>query len=352
MALVYRLLGMVAALNKGLSGWRLTLGFWGVPIAPFHLLLLIGMVVATWYGALYVRDGLLNDQTPLSLPFKEVPGRADLTNRYVSVAGWLAPQASQTFLTKSRSGQETVDAVYVPFGSDDQADPVLLVKYPQSMTQKAVHLATITGMLRAPDSRLQESAAQIKARFAPTKLDLTNVLVADESPANPWLFGPLVIASILFCGMLIYTYFTGWSVYRRLGRNRPGIAQAPPEGEASPFLDLQVSGTFTEHGGSLRYLHDAPSRLVLTVTGELALETQFVTDHGAATCSIVLQLATITSWDVGWLYFGFTVRPAVRLRFVDSNTRRRAVIFVKFPNEEHRQTFLAQVNGTSGYRLD
>jgi hypothetical protein len=352
MALVYRLLGMVAPLNKGLSERWLTVAY-RVPIAPLLILVLIGLVAAICYCVLSAREGLLNDPTPISLSFKEVPGRADLTNRYVSVAGLLVPQGSQTFITKRSSGEETIDAVYVPFEGEDEASAVLLVKYAGRPGEKDAHPATVTGMLRAPDERLQEKAAHIKARFAPATIDLTNVLVADDYPANPWLFGPLAIASALLFGMLLFTYFTGSTVYRRLGRPVPELASPLSEGELRPFLDLRVSGTFTEHGGSVRYFHDAPSHLVPTGTGDLALETQLVTDNKeTTTCSIVLKLATITSWDVGWLYFGFTVQPGVRLRFFDGNTNRATVVYVKFPDEAHRRAFLAEVSRIPGYKLD
>jgi hypothetical protein len=223
MSLVYRLLGIVAALNRGLSQWRLTY-FFVVPVAPFHWLLMIGLAVATYFFALSARDGFINDQSPTSLPFKQVLGRKELANRYVSVSGMLVPEGSQAFVTKRRGGNETVDAVYVPFVTEDEANPILFVKYKQPPSNKVAHNATVAGMLRAPDSRLQGKATEIKNRFAPSPIDLTNVLDADDRPPKPWPFLALSIASGLFCGMMLYTRLTKWTVYRR--RDNTALSQA------------------------------------------------------------------------------------------------------------------------------
>lgn len=350
MGLVYRLLGMVAALNRGLSQWRLTYLF-VVPIAPFHWLLMIGLAVATYFFALSARDGLINDQWPTSLPFKQVLGRKDLTNRYVSISGMLAPESSQTFVTKHRGGNKTVDAVYVPFVTEDESSPVLFIKYKQTPSNKVAHNATVTGMLRAPDSRLRGEAPQIKDTFAPLTIDFTNVLDADDRPPKPWPFIALSIASGLFCGMMLYTRLVKWTVFRRLGSTASHFADATSVGEESPDLDLKVTGSFTQDWGSIQHFHDAPAQLVLTGTGELAFATMVMVDKAAVPCSIVIKPDGLKSRDEGLLYYGFTAHPAVRLRFIDGPTGRESVAFVKVADEAQRRTFLEVVNRTPGYKL-
>lgn len=349
MGLVYRLLGMAATVNRGLSQWRLT--YFLVPIAPFNWLLMIGLAVATYSFALSARDGYINDQSPTSLPFKQVVGREDLNNRYVSISGMLAPEGTQTFVTKRRGGKQTVDAVYVPFVTEDESIPILFVKQQQEPSNKKTHKATVTGMLRAPDYRLQEKAMEIKNSFAPSVIDLTNVLDADDRPPNPWPFVALTVASGLFCGMMLYTRLTKWTVYRRLGTTTFDFAKATSVGEESPDLDLKVTGSFMQYGGFIQHLHDAPAQLLLTGTGELVLAMMVMTDNAAVPCSIVIKPDSLKSWDAGLLYYGLTAHPAVRLRFIDSNTGREAVAFVKVTDEAQRRAFLKVVNRTPGYKL-
>jgi hypothetical protein len=350
MSLFYRLLGMVAALGKGLSQLRLTLHF-VFPIAPCHWLLMIGLVVATYFFVLSARDGFINESSPTALPFKQVLERKDLTNRYVSISGMLAPEGSQTFVKKRRGGDETVDAVYVPFGTEDESSPILFVKYKQAPSNKTAHTATVTGMLRAPNSRLQEKAREIKDRFAPATIDLTNVLDAEDRPPRPWPFVALSSACGLLCAMMLYTRFMKWTVYRRVDSFALAFASATSAVGESPELDLRVTGPFKQHGGSMQYVHDAPAHLVVTPAGELAFATTVVTDEAVLRCSIVMKPDGLKSWDEGLLYCGFTAHPAVRQRFIDGNTGREAVAFVKLADEAQRRAFLQVVTTTPGYKL-
>jgi hypothetical protein len=349
MSLIYRLLGMVAALTRGLSQLRLTY-FFLIPIAPFHWLLMIGFLAAAYFFALSARDGLINEPTPTALSFKEVFEREDLTNRYVSVSGMLVPAATQTFVTKHRGGGETVDAVYVPFVTEDQANSVLLVKYKEAPPKKGPHQATVTGMLRAPNARLKEKSTEIRNRFAPATIDWTNVLDADDRPPRPWPFVALSSACAILCAMMLYTRLKNWTIYRRLGRTARDFADAPSAAEEVPDLDLRVTGSFTLPGGALR-LHDAPAQLVLSPEGELTFAAMVVEDKNLMPGSIVIQPDTVESWDEGVLYYGFTARPAVRLRFIDGNTGRESVAFVKLPDEAQREAFLQLLAKTPGYNL-
>jgi hypothetical protein len=343
--LFFRLLGVAAALTKRLSQWRFAA--FGVPLAPFHWLLMIGLAVAAFFCGRAANEGFINAGPPTVVPFKEVLDKKDLTNRYVSVSGMLVPEGRQIFATKRRGGGETVDAVYVPLVGEGS---VLLVRYGQVPSKKDMHHAVITGMLRTPDSRLREKLPEIKDRVAPVTLDVTNVLHAEDRPPPPWPFAALAAACGLFCGMMLYTRATKWTVYRRRGSAGSALAAvAQASGEESPGLDLRVTGSFAEHGGSIEYFYDAPAQMVMTSTGELGFAAMVMADEAVVPYTVILKSGSLESWDEGVLYFGLRANPAVRLRFVDANTGRASRAFVKFVDQGQRRAFLLVLTSTQGY---
>jgi hypothetical protein len=178
-----------------------------VNFIPINWIVMIGLAIATIIVTQKARDGLVNSNVPMALPFQEAIGRKDLTNRFVSVSGILVPEASQTFIRSSRRHGDKVEAVYVPFFTEDKATPMLFVQYSEALAEKTAHQATATGMLRSPDSRLVEKAPQIQKRFAPSTFDLANVLVAGEQPGSPWQYVALAVTFGFLCVSMLYARF-------------------------------------------------------------------------------------------------------------------------------------------------
>jgi hypothetical protein len=368
MGLVYRLLGVVAWVGRGLSSWRLNY------VVPLHWVVVIASAGAALRAAETAHDGFINGQSPTTLPLKEVIGRKDLIGRYVSVSGALIPEGSQTFVTRRGGGGETVDAVYVPFVTEEKSSPILFVKYTKAPPEGAARKATVAGMLRAPDALLREKAAEINKRFAPSGVDLTNLLDAEGRPAQPWPFVALSITGGLLCGMMLWTRFTKWTVYRRLDGAAPGSVSAAPGVGEFPGLDVRVTGSFTRQAtaglargapmrvsrllvgcvraaGSALFVQDAPARTVITPAGELAFETMGVDGKAAVPFRIVIKPDGIKSWDRGLLYYAFGAHPAVRLRFTDGSSGRESVAFVTAADDARLESFLGVVTRTPGYAL-
>jgi GYF domain 2 len=213
MFLGYRLLQTGAWLNHHLSGWRVNF-FW-----PADWVVMFVLAGACLSSAVTACKAFIHDDPPVALPIREALGRRDLTNRYVSVSGTLLAKWRQAFVRRGGRAEEAIEAVYVPFAAEDESTPILFVKYKQAPALDAAHPATVSGMLRPPDSQLLEKAPEIKQRI-PVTIDWTNVLSADDRPPNPWPSLALAVACGLLAGMMFFAKLLCWPMSPSPGQCR------------------------------------------------------------------------------------------------------------------------------------
>ncbi len=366
MSFVYRFLGIVARVNQTLNRYRVNF----IPLS-FGLTLFLGVA---FLGSLFsARAGLEFNPKPAVRTVAEAIQHKNDKSGYVTVKGALDSETGFQESSVDKNSNKTLSVTYYDAILDTKERAVLFVKRAggENEVNKESKKSTgganpdseqkpvptqITGMLTSAGSDVQTELRKFatSSKGDPITVETEYILEEGEKPVDPvitlvWMgiSGPLFLAFIL-------TWVWHYVVFEKAGEQSAtvNIATSVPE----QGIDLRVSGRFSLDGKTTKRFLNVPSFIAPLETGEMALlsnidaSTRFMgitTGKQAGIWAIVLAQNGLHGMELGNLYDGTAVRPAIRIRFQAGSGSETAVL--SFATSTQREFVLAELNRYAGY---
>jgi hypothetical protein len=324
----------------------------GIPGSWAILILLAGLTAG---AGVMLAEALRNANVTKTATILDVKN-GNVANTHVTLHG--------KFETDYAIGQGGADdpqhikAVYVPLVDGNNAVYVRLQDTPQD---KAIAAGDqVTGMVRNIDSDLRDNIKTADVRPGPFSTDERYYLSANENPANPLIWLPLVLLGCLICLFLLSTILMRYVVFRPGAIDSPmtkisDLASRPTAGATQTPMVVRASGIFlfsTNPKVKRRFLA-VPAIPTEMASGDKGLATQLDASesfHGAVTknlnglWSITFQKGSISDLRPGTQYLGTTPTPALRFQYIDPTTTKLRTITIAFAKEDDRDTLRRQLS--------
>jgi hypothetical protein len=324
MVLVYRALGIAAAVNSALSRYR-------VNFVPGNFIL-GGVAVCVfvfnaggWLEA--VENGTEARTIPLGQLTPERIGRV----HFVKTSGTLVPEAGFQYGEQDESGNiKKVKMEFVPI-VDRESGRGMFVQLPAShrFGQEPQDLE-ISGMVRPMQEVLARELRGTNFEYGGVQMLPDYILVADETPgeASSWQLGAALSGGVvLVFGLLL------------LKRNTIFVAGAAEADASEGGVDLTtvgVTGTFLLETHKQRFLN-VPAAINTLDNGDAAFFSNIDASSNfmgvryserAGIWMLPIAAGSIQNVQQGVLYYGTKAMPAVRFdyRETGSNASRNAVV--------------------------
>lgn len=355
MTIVYRLLGIAARLNERMSHFSIN-------FVPFNWIVMGALTVLFGYSAVEARDAVVNGKTPRAVSVGEVLDHKDLNRNYVSVKGMEVSEPVFQKVSRMEGSQaETVEESYVAL-VDPAAVRALLVQRHGAFGEGAdakVTEATITGMLVPIESDLKAKLAQTGGKVDDVPVETDYMLVEGNAPGDATTFVPLTFVSGLLLAVFGLTFALKYVIFQKTApaMNVPGI---PPAIDPQRGIDLRVTGKFVLDAKNSRRFLNVNAGLFRLETGDVALVSNIdassrfygvTTSKRVGLWSIVLSPNGLQKLELGRLYDGFGARPAVRIRYVEVDSRSAASAILSFGSESERDMMIGEIHRLAGYSL-
>ena len=336
MDFLYRVLGVVARMNERMSRFR-------VNFIPSN----IGLMLVT--GAVAFGSGLAAIMGVVEAGPPRTVRVADVLNHqggrsYVRVTGVLHTDIS---LTETREGSGSVERTWVPL-TDGSGKHGILVEVKEGSSDQKPGIVTLTGMLSTPSTALSEELSNKGNKIHGVEIDRETTLEEGGAPADPLLMAGVFLLSGAVAVMMLATLCMQYVVFRKTG-----AAPAPTGAAAWPEnLVVRTTGRFVLDGQHSQRFLNVSSVLTELETGETALlanidaSSRFMgitTSKRAGIWAIILQPNSVKDVQLGLMYVGFAVLPALRFNFTDAADRRFANAIVTCESVTERDQVLRRL---------
>jgi hypothetical protein len=192
MSLLYRVLGMAAAVNQFL--WRHRINF-----VPLNLVL-VGTAAALFvFYATSWEEAVRNGATPRTLPLAAITA-ATPEGSFVRTSGLIAPEVGYGYGEEGKDGKlKKTDMEFIPLVDPDAERGVFVQVDRPGRFGKTMHNAEVTGMLRPMQEFLARELRPINFKRAGVQMLPAYVLVADDTPGDPgsWQVGAAITGVIV-----------------------------------------------------------------------------------------------------------------------------------------------------------
>lgn len=327
MSALYYILGVVAKMNAGM--WRFRINF--VPIN----VVLIGALGFWGFASLQSAiEGSHNEHTPVTISIAQIHDDATIAQNYVAVTGYDIPKALYEYGDKGSNGEFTrVETSWSPL-VDTASQRMLLVQHAGKTPGGYAHGATVTGMLREVPGDIRRALAAHHDSIQGVPVETRYVLVAGEQPADSITSTLTGAALLAVVALFLIASFKRNTIFQRASLGSPvsKVKSAEP-------LKVGATGTFSlEQQGNVveKRFVGMPAVLGRLDNGNPALfsnidaSSRFMgvtTSKAAGIWILTIPAGSIQKSQVGFLYWGATRRPALRVWYSTApSVKRQAII--------------------------
>jgi len=319
MRFLYHCLGAVAKANSTL--WRYRINFIPLNVVGIFVLGTIGLV--SWDSA---AEALRNSEIALQVSFKQLHDQ-EIVQNYVKVSGLFIPSALYEYTSNG-----TIEKSWAPM-VDLERKRVILVQRSGRIADGEPQVVTLSGMLRPVGDDLLKRIAEDKNQVESIPIETKYMLVDGESPTNARVavIGAVLTFFVLGCVALVILMRN--TVFQTSGRMTVMSSTSDPNLPAR----VRATGRFVLDANTARRFVSMPALLTMVdgfpvLLSNIDASSRFMgirTKERAGIWSIAMKPGTLRDAELGFLYFGFSRQPALRLSYSDSeNAIRRAVISV------------------------
>ena len=324
MVLVYRALGVAAAVNSALSRYR-------VNFVPSNFI--IGAVAVCvfvfnaggWLEA--VENGTQARSIPLGRLSPQQIGRAN----FIKTTGMLVPEAGFQYGEQDADGKITnVKMEFVPI-VDRESGRGMFVQLPASHRfGEEPQDIELSGMVRPMQEFLARELRETNFEYGGVQILPDYILVADETPgeASSWQLGAALSGGVVLVFALLL-----------MKRNTIFVAGATAPESSDDGVDLTtvgVTGTFLLDKHKQRFMN-VPAAVGKLDNGDVALFSNIDASSNfmgvkysdrAGVWMLPVASGSIQNMQQGVLYYGTKAMPAIRFAYREtgSNTARNVVI--------------------------
>jgi hypothetical protein len=338
MDLPYRILGSFAWASEGISRSRVNgLGLnWWIMLAVG---LFTGFAGYESYESIHNRAGARDVTVAQAVADKE------LLDTFVRLTG--GNLVVDGALSQQKDGDKSDGPIWVPI-VDDGKKYAMYVQLDKGVEPGDVSKDAIRGMLRPLTNDLKDHVAAAGLRADGVRLDTGVMLVAGERPARLWLWGTLTLLSGLVILLMLLPIVLRYVVFRRHGATPALAAEVPPVDPTA--IGLRVSGKFRLNDKVRERFLDTPAVVAEMESGDRGLlaninasRTMYghVTENRAGMWAILIRSGTLDPPEYGSMYCGSKPRSAMRLRFTDAATNKRASAVLSFATDAGRDAVRA-----------
>jgi hypothetical protein len=344
MSLLYRVLGMAAAVNQYL--WRHRINF-----VPLNLVL-VGVACALFvFYATSWEEASRSGATPRAMPLSSLT-IATPVGSFVRTSGVLAPEAEFEYGEVGENGNlKKTTMEFIPLVDLDSERGVFVQVDPPGRYGRTTHRAEVTGMLRPMQEFLARELRPVNFQQDGIQMLPTFVLVADDNPgdAGSWQLGAAVTGAVL---LLFLVLTIKQNVIFRPAAMLAEIS-LPPAAENTMF----ATGMFVLEKHKKRFIN-VPTVLGTLDTGDLAAfanvdaSSNFMGVTYATRAGIwVLPIAcgSLQGIEEGTLYFGRRALPAVRFQYRDASSAKTRTGILSASGGSSRALVAALTSTATGF---
>jgi hypothetical protein len=326
MDLPYRILGSFAWASEVMSRSRvngLGLNWW----------IMLGIGMFAGFAGYQTYESIHNRAGARDVTVAQAVADKELLDTFVRVTGG---NLFVDGILSQGEDEKTNGPIWVPIVDQDKKY-AMYVQLEEGVGAGDISKDAIRGMLRRLTNDLKDHVAAEGIRADGVRLDTGVMLVAGERPARLWLWGTLTVLSGLVILLMLLPVVMRYVVFRRHGAAPALAAEVPPVDPAA--IGLHVSGKFRLDDKTRQRFLDTPAIVAEMESGDRGLlanvnasRTMYghVTENRAGTWAILIRAGTLDPPDYGSMYCGSKPRPAMRLRFTDAATNKRAVAVLSF----------------------
>ena len=340
MSLFYRLMGWVALLCARMSRYRVN----GI---PSHFWIIIACIAALGIGGdIQRRDAAAFGKPPVPMTLSQALSGGKI-NQYVAVTGLV--DGGTTIVGKGSGDQET----YVPM-VDPKTRQALLVKR-QGATASTAAPATVTGVFRQVPSdlygHLKDNSFQLGQYTVSTDFQLDE----GDAPIDPRTYFitlfvaglplALILASVAQKHVIFQRTPRAFGAGRELGQAVSADADAPVMRLSGKLrLGPKTAQRFLEVPVALAEMASGKQAFVSKINASIKQTDGSIQDR-TGLWAAVIEDGSLRVDDEGTLYLGRSVRPALRVRYLDSAGAKPAhsVAVLSFENEAERAAVMAKL---------
>jgi hypothetical protein len=252
-----------------------------------------------------------------------------------------------------RSEDAPVTKTWTPLVDGSGKRGILVERGAAADTEAGVKTVEITGMLEPMDEDLQAKLQSSEGKLDGIKLDTEYTLAEARSPGDPWAFSLAAAVSGALLGLLLVTFALQYVVFRPVAAEL--TLPATVEGSREPAL--RVTGSFLLDGAHRQRFLNVPAAMVRAEGGETLFVSNidassrfmgFTTARREGYWLVPIQPGTVPKFELGRLYVGLAVHPAVRFRYREPQGRHAQTAIVSFQNEAERAAALRELQGWVG----
>jgi len=316
MDLLYRVMGLAAAIGEGLS----RLSVHGIQLNWVLMSALGGCLVVTGNE---LRCALDNDTEPRRIDVADALLYPDPDHAFVMVHGELVAEPMFTY-GQATPRNYTVEASYYALLDQEHERALLVRTRGYLLPGTATGTVDLIGMLVPVEQGLQNELARTKGVLGGVAFATDYVLEWNRRPGDPWLWAGASAALAVALLAMLTTWRNRYVVFRCVDRQFDQVDPLALHREEP--LPTFASGVF-RHGGHLRRLTNFPALLadddgtpVLCANVCEASDVMDVETAGhRSVWTITLPGTMLRAIDVGYLYHNLRRRPAVRVHHADGN---------------------------------
>lgn len=347
MSLVYRLLGLAAAIGNRLARIR-------VNFLPLHWVAMAVLAVAVVLGTKAVRDALTNDREPRTTTVAELLDHLDVDHNFVRVSGTLV-EAALFEDVQSRRGQQTVSASYLPL-LDPSAKRALLVKRKGANGGRGDQReVTLVGMVQTLDSSVRKAVDEAGGNVDDVAIDREFMLVFGDRPGDPIVWTTLTVAAAVLLLAMLLTWQRRYVVFH------PHAAAEPSSGEPIEHrvpADLRASGPFVLPGKPAKRFLAVPAGVAMLDSGNVALLANidassrlfgFKLADRSGIWAIEIPQAALGDIEPGYQYLGWRRRPAIRIPHLDPRGKPATAVVSCATERDVRSLVSVLANAVAGH---
>jgi hypothetical protein len=353
MVVIYRLLGVIARFNERLSHYRVNF----IPINFGVMALLCG---ASLFGLIEFSEGISNGDKPVPRTVAEVLNRKDTSRSFVTVTGELHPEAGFQEMTKDKyDTSERPGRAYVVMLDEKDDCAILVQRNENDFNNGQPAMTQITGMLDEMDSEMQTKLHEKGGQIGGVRIDTKYMLTEGRQPGNPVVGAALMVVFGLLSLAFIGTFLMKYVVFQKTGAETPSLSTAQAALTPEQHVDLRVTGRFALDQRNAKRFLNVPAAIATTGGGEMVIISNIdassklygiTTQKLAGLWTLVLQPTGLQQVEIGRLYDGLNIRPALRIRYREGNSGTVSAI-LSFANAAERETVLNELHRFAGYTM-
>jgi hypothetical protein len=342
MRILFSILGLVARLNERLSHYRIN-------FIPLNWIVMVALFVTCSGAFVSLLNALEPNVPPSAVTIADVVQSRLTGHNYVTLRGVMHPEMA---IEKKEDHQ--VVSRWEPL-VDPNTKQALMVEVDTDGQLGYLPLpTTVTGRVWPLENELRD---KLQDSGLSRNIDLEHMVIqglrdpGDKSGGLELLLG---WGSVL--ALFVATYLMRYVVFQRTGRRvaRTGDSSGYP----AAGIDLRLTGSMTLDGGACKRFLNVPAALATLEHGELALVSHIDASSyfmgirmmkRAGIWASIIRPGTLEDSELGLLYIGLATRPAVRVRYMDAATGKRAVSILSFNTERERQIVIQDLDGFAGH---